>query len=85
MTNNIIKDLEADHQKILAFVNELEQRLIEFMEANIFDYEQMKRDILFIRLPFYCKMERERGVELVHVLLKFNTLSVLPSPSSLSL
>ena len=49
MTNNIIKDLEADHQKILAFVNELEQRLIEFMEANIFDYEQMKRDILFIR------------------------------------
>ena len=43
MTNNIIKDLEADHQKILAFVNELEQRLIEFMEANIFDYEQMKR------------------------------------------
>ena len=28
MTNNIIKDLEADHQKILAFVNELEQRLI---------------------------------------------------------
>ena len=46
MTNNIIKDLEADHQKILAFVNELEQRLIEFMEANIFDYEQMKRDIL---------------------------------------
>ena len=39
MTNNIIKDLEADHQKILAFVNELEQRLIEFMEANIFDYD----------------------------------------------
>ena len=30
MTNNIIKDLEADHQKILAFVNELEQRLIEY-------------------------------------------------------
>ena len=50
MTNNIIKDLEADHQKILAFVNELEQRLIEFMEANIFDYEQMKRDILFLHL-----------------------------------
>ena len=66
MTNNIIKDLEADHQKILAFVNELEQRLIEFMEANIFDYEQMKRDILFIR-EFADKEHHQREEKMLKI------------------
>ena len=49
------------------------------------EVDRIQRNILFIRLSFYCKMEKERGVEHVHVLLKFNTLSVLPSPSSLCL
>ncbi|WP_296876318.1 hemerythrin domain-containing protein [Thomasclavelia sp.] len=46
---DIITDLEADHQKILAFINEFEQRLIKFMEENIIDFKQMADDILFIR------------------------------------
>ncbi len=46
---DIITDLEADHQKILAFINEFEQRLIKFMEENIIDFKQIADDILFIR------------------------------------
>ena len=73
MTNNIIKDLEADHQKILAFVNELEQRLIEFMEANIFDYEQMKRDILFDNEKRYFKSNYNKL--LVNMKIKYDSIS----------
>lgn len=47
--SDIIKDLEADHQIILAFVNKLENKLITFMEEDIFDYQQMEEDISFIR------------------------------------
>ena len=53
MTNNIIKDLEADHQKILAFVNELEQRLIEYervqARTKLAETEKLLSGVLYER------------------------------------
>lgn len=55
----LIEQLMDDHQKILAFLNELEARLIDFMVNNTYSHQQFVEDIQFIR-EFADKAHHQR-------------------------
>lgn len=47
--SDIIETLMEDHERILEFISTFEQRLMELMEHNIFDYTAYQQSIQFIR------------------------------------
>lgn len=46
----IIKTLVDEHEQIYAFTQELERKMIDFMENDVLDIEDSRHDIRFIRV-----------------------------------